>query len=323
MLPAMRAMCRTDGEWKDVDDLDDLSDLCLDTNNLVWAEVDTAQMPDGLLEVLTEEFSLHPLAVEDALNGRQRPKLERYPGHLFLVLQQLDEVEGQLEPSQIACFVGPNWVFALHTGATATMAESHRRWGSTEIDFLDGSMALLHTILDVTVDGYQNIGDRLEARIEDLEDIALDTFNPPLQKQIYQAKQQLARMRRYALPAGRALEDLMAADASMTKEARHYFGDISDHMSRINQQVGQLDDLLQAVLDLVRGEQAQALNEVTKKLTSWAAIIAVPTFIASVYGMNVHLLPDGNGIINFFVILLGMFGTAAYLYFTFKKKGWL
>ncbi|MPZ68722.1 MAG: hypothetical protein GEU71_04245 [Actinobacteria bacterium] len=319
----MLAMYQRDGHWNTVTDIDSLSDLCLDHNNLVWAEVDTNDIPDGLLPKLAEEFSLHELAVEDAVHARQRPKLERYPNHLFVVFQQLNEEDDQLEASQIACFIGDRWIFALHSGADRSLAEARRRWNEDEMEVTDGALSLLHTLLDVVVDDYQGVADRLEATTEDLEEIALATFNAPIQRQVYQVKQHLARLRRYALPASRVLDPLLDHVETASDETRHYFRDISDHLSRISEQVRQLDDLIQAVLDLVRGEQSNALNEVTKKLTSWAAIIAVPTFIASVYGMNLHLLPDGPDIINFYFVLGMMGGAAGWLYFVFKKKHWL
>ena len=164
----MQAMYQRDGKWNVVTDLDILSDLCADQNNLVWAEVDTNDIPDGLLAKLAEEFSLHDLAVEDAVHSRQRPKLEQYPDPLFVVFQQLDEENGQLEAAQIACFIGERWIFALHAGAERTLAEARRRWDENEMDVSDGAMSLLHTLLDVVVDDYQSVANRLEATTEDL-----------------------------------------------------------------------------------------------------------------------------------------------------------
>lgn len=323
MLRDMLAMCQRDGSWQTVTDLDSLSDLCADRHNLVWAEVDTNDIPGGLLEKLAEEFSLHALAVEDALHARQRPKLEQYPDHLFVVFQQLDEEDQQLEASQIACFIGERWIFALHSGAERTLAEARRRWDEGDMDVDDGAMTLLHTLLDVVVDDYQDVADRLEVTTEGLEEIALETFNAPIQRQIYQVKQHLARLHRYALPAARVLDPLVKDNEVISAEIQHYFRDVSDHLVRINEQVRQSDDLVQAVLDLVRGEQTNSLNEVTKKLTSWAAIIAVPTFIASVYGMNLSLIPQGPSVVNFYFVLGLMAVVAGWLYVVFKKKNWL
>lgn len=319
----MHAMYQRDGAWNTVTDLDSLSDLCLDRQNLVWADLDTNDIPEGLLPKLAEEFSLHDLAVEDAVHTRQRPKLEQYPDHLFVVFQQLDEEDEQLESAQIACFIGERWIFALHSGAERTLAEARRRWDEGEMEVADGALSLLHTLLDVVVDDYQDVADRLERTIEDLEEIALATFNAPIQRQVYQVKQHLARLRRYALPASRVLAPLLTDVHMVPEDTQPYFRDISDHLTRIAEQVRQLDDLVQAVLDLVRGEQSNALNEVTKKLTSWAAIIAVPTFIASVYGMNLHLFPDGPSIMNFYFVLGLMGVVAGWLYLLFKKKNWL
>ena len=155
--------------------------------------------------------------MEDAVHSRQRPKLEKYPDHLFVVFQQLDEEEGQLEAAQIACFIGERWIFALHAGAERTLAEARRRWDEGGMDVTDGALSLLHTLLDVVVDDYQDVADRLERTTEDLEEIALSTFNAPIQRQVYQVKQQLARLRRYALPAARVLDPLLR-DVDMVSE---------------------------------------------------------------------------------------------------------
>ena len=127
------AVCHSDGSgWKTVDDLDEISDLRSEHGNVVWAEADLSTIDGDDAKVMEEEFGLHPLAVEDSLRPRQRPKLEDYEKHLFLVLHQLNEVDGHLEAAQIACFVGDRFLLTLHQGAGRTLEAAKTRWRRQE-----------------------------------------------------------------------------------------------------------------------------------------------------------------------------------------------
>lgn len=308
--------------WTKVDDLTRLSDLREEGGNLLWAEADINNLTIDDIQTIAEEFGLHRLAVEDALNARQRPKLEAYDNHTFVVVDQLDEADGQLEAAQIACFVGDRYVLTVHAGADRTLDIAKERWQVAQKQLGQGAPYLVHTLLDVIVDDYQRIADDLEDEVEQLEDVVLNAPGAPIQRQLYSLRQRLARMRRFALPAGRVLETL--TDGAQTpREASALYRDVRDHLLRINDQIRNIDDLSQAVLDLSRSEQANSLNEVTKKLTGWAAIIAVPTFIASVYGMNFHLVPADGEVLGFWFALSLMALSSIGLYVQLKKRGWI
>jgi magnesium transporter len=310
--------------WSQVEDLDRISDLRESGDHLLWVEGAVQTLEAGDIALISEEFGLHPLAVEDALNTRQRPKFEPFEHHLFIVLHELDEHNGQLEAVQIACFVGSSYVLTLHDGAERTIKEAKERWAKREQEAGRGSEFLVHTLLDVIVDDYQEIADRLEDEIEELEDKTLKDASSPIQTPLYSLKQQLSRLRRYSGPIGRELD---LAEASrpdfFTPDTAAYFRDVHDHILRIEDQIRNIDELAQAVLDLHRSEQAKGLNEVTKRLTGWAAIIAVPTFIASVYGMNFRLVPADGRIFGFWFALVLMGMTSLGLYVYFKKRGWI
>lgn len=319
------AVCHSDKSgWTKVEDLARLSDLRQEGDNLLWAEADVRRLRDGEVGLMAEEFDLHPLAVEDAVHTRQRPKIEAYEHHLFLVMHQLDEVEDQLEAVQIACFIGDAYLLAIHEGAERTIAEAQRRWENTTPEEHHASY-LLHGLMDVVVDDYQAIADRLEDEMEELEEIVLGSPEAAVQRQLYTLKQQLARLRRYVLPATRILEWIVEADTEkpFSKKTAERFRDVYDHVLRISDQVRNVEDLSDAVNDLRRTEQANALNEVTKKLTAWAAVIAVPTWIASVYGMNFRLFPKDGEPFGFWFAVTLMLVTSVSLYFFFKKRRWL
>ena len=319
----LMAVCHSaETGWKRIEDLDEVSELRVGPENLLWAESDVATLTPQEVHLIAEEFDLHPLAVEDAVNARQRPKFEVYDNHLFVVFDQLDHVEAQLEATQIACFVGEGYVLTLHAGAKRTIEAAKQRWEHLPPDHDQGPVSLLHTLLDAVVDDYQAIADELEERVESLEERVLADPRAPVSRQLYSVKQKISRLRRYALPVARVLE-AVRSDDRVPGQTLELLRDVHDHTLRIGDQIRNVDDLSQAVLDLTRAEQANALNEVTKRLTGWAAVIAVPTFIASVYGMNFRLVPEDGEQFGFWFALTLMAVSAISLYVYLKKREWI
>lgn len=321
----LHAACHSEATgWTEVEDPSTLSELRAEAGNLLWAEIAAADLTPEAAAFIGDEFGLHPLAVEDALHGRQRPKIEAYGSHLFTVVHELDEIDGQLEPAQIACFVGDRWVLTVSDGAGRLLEQAKRRWARPEADLSRGPSALVHTLLDVVVDDYQAIADRLETEVEKLEDVVLAEPSANIQRSIYSVKQRVSRLRRYALPAGRLLDDLTRLGAPrFPGETEAYFRDVADHIIRITEQIRNVDDLSTAVLDLHRSEQARQLNEVTKKLTGWAAVIAVPTLVASAYGMNFELIPAEGHLFGFLFAVSLMVALGSSLFVYLKRKGWI
>ena len=320
------AVCHSaEAGWQEVADLNLLSDLREERGNLLWVEADIANLTTADISTMAEEFDLAPLAVEDATHTRQRPKLESYENHLFLVFHELHEENEQLEPRQIACFVGERDVLTLHNGAMRTLEAAKERWGRSRSELYDGPAYLIHTLMDVIVDDYQEMADALENEIEQLEEIVLDEPTAPVQRQLYNVKQRTARLRRYVLPLRRVLASLLARDGEtrIPDETQELFRDVEDHILRIGDQVRNIDDLADAAIDLRRAAEAAALNEVTKRLTGWAAIIAVPTLISGVYGMNVGIYPTAGSRPGFWGLLALMAVETAALYWFFKKKRWI
>jgi magnesium transporter len=182
----------------------------------------------------------------------------------------------------------------------------------------------MHTLLDVIVDDYQHKAEEIEDEVEELEELVLAQPGSPVDKQLYSVKQRLARLRRYAVPGERILATMFApTSTAVPDETSAYFRDVHDHMLRIIDQMRNVQDLADALIDLRRVEQTTALNEATKRLSGWAAIIAVPTFIASVYGMNFELIPNENEIFGFVFAITLMFASGAGLYTFFKRRGWI
>lgn len=324
------AIHHTPGEgWREVGDLSIISSLCEQSGERVWAEADVSSLTKEDVATIAAEFGLHELAVEDATGAKERPKLEEYEHHLFAVVHELQARDGQLEPVQIACFIGTRYVLALHAGADRTMAETRRRLRAATTDLWGGSAFLMHTLLDTIVDDYQRIADELEEDVEGLEEELLADPRSPAQTRLYTVKQREARFRRFVLPVSRMLASVVE-QGSIGSSIRlvdtdfgAYFRDVHDHTLRVADQVRNIEDLADALIDLVRVEASNAQNEATKRLSGWAAIIAIPTFIASVYGMNFDLVPADGERFGFFFALSLMVSAAASLYVFFKRRGWI
>ena len=318
------AVCHSDDGWTRVEDLHSLSDLRERTGNVLWAEADVKTLSQDEIDLIAEEFGLHELAVEDAIHMRQRPKFESYDGHLFAVFHELIEANGQFEAKQIACFIGERYLLVLHEGAQRALEIAKERFRADPRP-LDSPAFLVYTMLDTVVDDYQLKADGVETEIEELEEIVLDSPHVPVQRQLYSIKQRLARLRRYVYPGARLLDRVLdpAHEQPFSVETRQLFNDVHDHLLRMTDQIKNSDELADAVLDLVRNEQAIALNEVNKKLAAWAAIFGIGTLIAGVYGMNFELVPRDQTLFGFWFALGLMAFVSVTLYAFFKRRGWL
>ncbi|MDQ3784184.1 MAG: hypothetical protein M3360_04805 [Actinomycetota bacterium] len=325
----LTARCHNvDDGWVEVEDLAEISDFRTESGNVVWGEANVADLTEEQIALIAEEFELDPLAVEDSQESNHRLKLETYEGHLLVVIQQLDEREGQLEASAIYLFVGSNYVLALHHDADRLLDKAKACWeGAKRREVKRGPAYLLYVLLDTVVDDYQVIADRLEQEVEELEESALSrpTNTGDLDRRLYKLKQQLSRLRRYAVPGGRVLDQYVqdhSAGLSSADETK-MLREVHDNLMRVTEQIHNVDDLANAILDLRRADQTAGQNEVTKKLTGWAAIVAVPTLVSSIYGMNFELVPSSGRMFGFFFALAIMIGAALTLYALFKNKGWI
>ncbi|MDQ3752007.1 MAG: hypothetical protein M3333_03840 [Actinomycetota bacterium] len=325
----LSAQCHTIAEgWVEVRDLAEISDYRTESGNVVWGEANVDDLTDEQITLIAEEFGLDPLAVEDAQESNHRLKLETYESHLLVVIQQLDELNGQLEARALYLFVGANYVLALHHDADRLLDKAKARWeGVRRLEFERGPAYLLFVLLDTLVDDYQAIAERLEEEVEDLEDSALSHSNVSgdLDRRLYKLKQQLSRLRRYAVPGGRVLDLYVqghTGEAKTAEEAKR-FREVHDNLMRVTEQIHNVDDLANAILDLRRADQTAGQNEITKKLTGWAAIIAVPTLVSGIYGMNFELVPSSGELFGFFFALTIMVGASLSLYLLFKTKGWI
>jgi magnesium transporter len=309
--------------WSEIRHIEDVSELRNDESNLFWAREDVRELSPEDVKLIQEEFDLPPTAVEVAVSARSRPKIEPFEEDIFAVIYELDEVDEQLEAIQIAVFIGSDYALILHAGADRTLEMAERELKNAR--HIEGPQQLLYILFDVVVADYQKIVDDLEDDVEEMEEIILSAPTAPVQRQLYTLKQRLARLRRYALPWGRMMEEVLEAD----KEYWHIelnpenVRSLKDRLLRISDQVRNADDLTQAAIDLTRAEQGDRLNEHQRRLSAWAAVFAVATVIGGIYGMNFHLVPKQQTLYGFWFAIGLIVVSSGGLYLYFKRKGWL
>ncbi|MGH7314249.1 MAG: magnesium/cobalt transporter CorA [Candidatus Rokuibacteriota bacterium] len=305
--------------------LDEISEvLKQDDERFIWIGLHEPDEP--LLRKVQAKFGLHDLAIEDALRAHQRPKLELYDGSLFVVLRTVRmEPDRQLETGETHIFVGPRYVISVRHGSSLSYAAVRAR-GEANPELLKlGPGFVLYALMDFIVDQYFPVVEALEDQLESLEEeIFNERFDRSTTTRIYRLKRELLALKHAVSPLVDIGNRLMRFDLALIPEAtRPYFRDVYDHVVRINEMLDTLRELLitalEANLSLISVSQA----DVVKRLTSWGAIIAVPTLIASIYGMNFRFMPEVNWWFGYPFALALMLSACGFLYYRFKRAGWL
>jgi magnesium transporter len=291
----------------------------------VWLDLYDPEIDD--LAVLTDEFGLHPLAVEDAVHDHERPKLDRYHDHLLLsaYAAELDTSNGTLSTSELAAFITPAALITVRKDDRFDVDALIQRWDDEQELASHGVAFLVHGLLDVLVDGHFAAVQSLDTQVEDLQDLlfADDGVDTDVQRRSFELRKSLVALRRVVLPMREVLNTLMRRDLHLVDtEMTPYYQDVYDHVLRASEWTESLRDLVSTVLETRLTIQGNRLNEIMKKLTSWAAIIAIPTAVTGFYGQNVPYpgFQQVGGFISSIVLILGL---GVGLYLLFKHKGWL
>jgi magnesium transporter len=303
----------------------DISDHLADQDALVWLDLRDPDRSD--LAVLSEEFGLHPLAVEDAEQEHQRPKLDRYQSHLFLNAYgaRLDTGTGELATSEIAAFVTPRALITVRKDDGLDIGAVVERWDASPDLAGSGVGGLLHGLLDYVVDGHFDAVQSLDDAVESLEDQLFSDVPQDLQVQrrSFELRKSLVLLRRTVIPMREVVNALMRRDLHVvTDDLMPYYQDVYDHVLRAAEWTDSLRDLVNSILETNLTIQGNRLNVITKKVTSWAAIIAVPTFVTGFYGMNVPY-PGFSRPVGFVTSLVVMVVAAFVLYLVFRRRDWL
>jgi len=307
--------------------VEDISDHVARPGAFVW--VGLLDPTPEELATMAGEFGLHPLAVEDARKGHQRPKIEEYGDSMFAVLKTIEKAppdgDEQYVVGEVAIFVGRNYVLSVRHRAQQGFAEVRARAEQEPELLRHGAGIVFYLLLDAVVDRYFPIVEDLEAELEELE--AGMFRGPPSRSTLeafYALKQKLMTLKHAVDPLMEATGRLYGGRVpQICSGMSEYFRDVYDHLHRIHSSIEGIREMLTTAIQVNLGMISLSESEVTKKLAAWAAIIAVPTMIAGVYGMNFEFMPELKSPFGYPLALLAMIGIDVYLYFHFKNVKWL
>ncbi len=303
----------------------DVSEFLEQSDTVVW--IDFCAPSKEQLHELADELGLHELAVEDALSPHQRPKLDPYESHLFLATHavRVDADNGELDKTEIDAFINPRWLVTVRKNDAFTMPPVVRRWDRSPHLAKNGVSFLLWGLLDAIVDGYFEAVQVFDDYYDTVsEGIFEERPIPPAeQRHWFQMRQALVRFHRLVVATREATSALMRRDNEMVPEALYpYFQDVYDHVLRVSESTDALRELVSTIVETNLSVRDYRQNLIVKKVTSWAAIIAVPTLITGFYGMNVPYPGSGetSGVVASVLLIVLL---SAGLYGLFRKKGWL
>ncbi|MEU7419449.1 magnesium and cobalt transport protein CorA [Streptomyces antibioticus] len=282
---------------------------------------------------VAELFDLHPLAVEDAVEAHQRPKVERYDETLFAVFKTVCYVEHEqltatsevVDTGEIMVFVGPDFVITVRHGRHGSLGPLREGLESDPGQLAIGPSSVLHAIADHVVDDYLHVIDSVQADIDQVEaDVFAENGARTDPGRIYQLKRELLELKRAVVPLKRPLTDLAEHPVRVVDpQIQAYFRDVSDHLLRATEQIAAFDELLNSILQAHLAQVTVAQNEDMRKITAWAAVIAVPTMVCGVYGMNFDHMPELHWRFGYPLILGVISGICLLLYRGFRRNGWL
>jgi magnesium transporter len=303
-----------------------ISDYLEEDGTVVW--MDLCEPTPDEFAIIAEEFDLNPLAVEDALHERQRPKLDHYDDHVFISLYDVRLVHdsGELVTAELAVFASARYLITVRKSPHIQVEPFVQRWDDNADLAKHGVGFLLWGLLDVIVDSHFDTVQSLDTEIEELEDLLFDDSfrGPEVQRRSFELRKSLVMLRRVVLPTREVLNALMRRESLYVDDVlMPYYQDVYDHVLRAADWTDSLRDLVTTILETNLTIQGNRMNEIMKAVTSWAAIAAVPTVITGYYGMNVRIFPAAGTLAGGIVALLLMVVGVAVLYRMFKRRDWL
>ena len=304
--------------------LDAISDvLANEDSGFIW--VGLYEPADEILEKLQEEFGLHDLAIEDAQNAHQRPKLEAYGNSLFAVMHTAQVVDEKIVYGETHAFLGPRYLITVRHGASLSYAPVRERVQREPELLVLGPSYALYAVLDFIVDNYRPIIDEFRDTANSLEQaIFADTYRRQTVVRLYQLKRELTQMRMAVGPLQDVLAQLSRTqNAMIPEEVRLYFRDVHDHALRVNDAIDTLREMLTTALSVNLSLVTLAQGEIVKRLGAWAALLAAPTLITSWYGMNFEHMPETGSRYGYLILIGGVALACGVLYRLFKRAKWL
>jgi magnesium transporter len=278
-----------------------------------------------LLHTVQKRFGLHDLAVEDAHNAHQRPKLEVYGDSIFVVLRTAQLIDRKIQCGETHIFAGRGYVVTVRHGSTTAYRDVRARCESAPKMLAMGESFVVYSIMDFVVDNYFPILHELEAEADALEEAVFShrTGRADVER-IYELRHELLVLRRAVQPLQEVCNRIMRYDVPLIDHAMNaYFRDVQDHVIQVIEGIDNLRDLLTAALEANLMLISQQQNDVTKRLTGWAAILSIPLAIASIYGMNFKNMPELEQPLGYPIVMATIIVLCGYLYYRFRRAGWI
>ena len=304
--------------------LAEVSDHLEHDDEIVWVDLCAPDADD--VHRLAAELSLHELAVEDALSDHQRPKLDRYATHLFVTGHAIWWKEGEkFHATEIDCFVGPHWLITVRKNERFDVQQLIDRWDQSSEMLEHGVSFLLYAVLDVVVDGYFECINAFDDYYDHVSEglFADKPLEPKEQRDWFETRQDLVKFHRLVAPMREVVSGLMRREQGSVQEPLYpYYQDLYDHVLRVVESTDALRDLVATIVETNLSLRDYRQNQIMKKVTSWAAIIAVPTLVTGYYGMNVPY-PGFARHWGVYTSTIVMLVVVVGLYWSFKRRDWL
>jgi magnesium transporter len=308
------------------DDLEGIREAARSGQPGGFASVGLHEPDEAEMARVAKIFGLHRLAVEDSLHPVQRPKLEKYGDMVFLVLKTLWYVKqsDRVEGGQIALFMGPDYVVVVRQGDQFELANVRHELEKHADVLKQGPCAVVYAISDRVVDVYEDIVSDLQADVDGVETSVFAGAQTHASKRIYELNQELTTMRRAFEPLQGPIEQFAHAEISgVSEDAAAFFRDVADHLARVGDAVGALDNQLSSAFDANLSRIGVQQNDDMRRMSAWAAIFAVITVLAGIYGMNFVNMPELRWSFGYPAVVFVMAALSIWLYRKFKKAGWL
>lgn len=322
---AARVNCSVYRRGIKLDDIpiDDISEALDEDDTFVWLGL--VEPDKELMQVVQDEFDLHDLAVEDAQNAHQRPKIEEYGDTLFVVLHTVSLAGQTVQFGETHVFVGPRFVITVRHGKSAGYASVRKHTESVPARLATGPGYVLYSIIDFIVDHYQPCVDSLQYRFRQVEkDLFLPNPSSDNLEEFYNLKNELLAVHAAAAPLTDICTQLLRFHSDIIpKENRIYYRDILDHVARVTETADRISEMINAAMQVALAQVTIRQNDVVKRLAGWGAILAVPTMVFSLYGMNFTFMPELAWRWSYPSVMLGIVTVSALLHRRLKRLGWL
>ncbi len=303
--------------------IEDAGEWAAKEGHVVW--IGLLEPDRELLLRVQAQFNLHDLAIEDAEHAHQRPKLEQYGDALFVVARTAQLIEGRVTFGETHIFLGKGYIVSVRHGPSTSYTAVRQHWETCPHALAKGEDFVLYAILDFIVDNYMPVLEQIEGEVEEIEDsVLLKPMKSAEIERLYMLRRDLLRLRNAALPLVEVCRRLTGADLPQIHAAMHpLFRDVTDHIRTVQEKIDSLREVLAFAFEasLLVGQSQE--TAISKKLASWAAILAVPTALAGIYGMNFNDMPELKMAYGYPAVLVAIAVVCSFLYWRFRKSGWL